>query len=298
MGSSVGIVDSLIGDHAVGSPGAGRNLWPRLWWRPSLGVAMLVVALLTAGGCASGSDVIAGDAVIPASGEYLSLPSSTFGLVAGTEVRLGVVDGNLAVSAGCNNLGGAYRLDGSTLVVDEMMMTQMACADDLMDQDARLAALLTGRPEVAASSDGFTLSASNGITLVMVDRSVVEPDLSVEGTVWVLNSVITGDTATSAVGFDSVQLTLADGTMTVVTACSSGTAPYAPADDGTYVFGPVAISSTVGPGDPSHVDCIGSAVAEAEEALAAVLDGPVAVSVEGSALTLAGDDMSVVLLGQ
>lgn len=271
-------------------------MWPLRW--SLLGVAMLVAALLAASGCASGSDVIAGGAAIPASGEYLSLPSSTFRLVPGTEVRLGVVDGSLAVSAGCNNLGGAYRLDGSTLVVDEMMMTQMGCADDLMAQDTRLADLLTGRPEVTASSDGFTLTASDGTTLVMVDRSVVEPDLSVEGTVWVLNSVVTGDTATSAVGFDSLQLTLADGTMTVVTACSSGTASYTQAEDGTYVFGPLAISSTVGPGDPPNADCIGSAVAEAEEALAGVLDGPVAVSVQASVLTLAGDNISLMLLGQ
>lgn len=277
---------------------SGRCRTPGVWLRSLPWAVVVVTGLIASGGCGSGNGVTAGAGPIAAGGEFVSVPSSTFSLVAGTEVRLGVVDGNLAVTAGCNNLGGAYRLDGPTLVVDEMMMTQMGCADDLMDQDARLAALLTGRPEVTASPDGFTLTASNGITLVMVDRLVVEPDLSVEETGWVLNSVITGDTATSAVGFDSLQLTLADGTMTVVTACSSGTASYTQAEDGTYVFGPLAISSTVGPGDPSYADCIGSAVAEAEEALAGVLDGPVAVSVEGSVLTLDGDNISLMLLAE
>lgn len=247
------------------------------------------------GGCAAGTRVTTGDGVLPSSGEFVSSPSSSFDLIAGTQVRLGLSGGNLSASAGCNTLGARYRIDQGTLEIDDLMATAMGCAEELMAQDDRLAALLSGRPVVTASPDGFMLVAGDGTTLVMVDRSVSEPDRSLEGTVWVLNSVITGDTAVGSAGFDSVQLTLADAMMTVTTACSSGFARYTVNDDGTLAFDPLALTATAPPGDPG---CSGSEVAEVETTLAQVLGGPVTASVTGSQLTLAGNGLALVLTGR
>lgn len=274
----------------------------------SLGrMAVLVAAMVMAGGCAAGSSVTTGDSVLPSSGDFVSAPSSGFDLVAGTQVRLGLSGGNLSASAGCNSLGARYRVDEGVLVIDDLMTTAMGCSGELMAQDERLAALLSDRPVVTGSPDGFTLTGGDGTTLVMVDRSVSEPDRSLEGTVWVLDSVVSGDTAMGSAGFDSVRLTLADGMMSVTTACSSGFARYTMNDDGTLAFDPLALTATVdsgspgspgGPGDPGGPGCSGSEVAEAETALAQLTGGPVTVSVTGSQLTLAGKGTALVLTGR
>jgi heat shock protein HslJ len=264
-------------------------------------MAVLVAAVVVTAGCATGTNVTTGNGVLPSSGEFVSAPSSGFDLVTGTQVRLGLTGGNLSASAGCNSLGARYRIDQGTLDIDDLMATAMGCADELMAQDDRLAALLSGRPAVTASPDGFTLTAGDGTTLVMVDRSVSEPDLNLEGPVWVLDSVVSDDTATGSTGFDSVELTLTDGMMTVTTACSSGFARYAMNDDGTLTVDPLALTATVdsgGSGDPGSPGCSGSEVAEAETALAQVVDGPVTASVTGSQLTLSGNGTALVLTGR
>jgi heat shock protein HslJ len=280
------------GVSALSHAGSGQPRRPLGW------IVVLVAAVAIAGGCAGGTKVTPGDGILPSSGEFVSAPSSSFDLVAGTQVRLGLSGGNLSASAGCNTLGARYRIDQGTLEIDDLMATAMGCAEELMDQDDRLAEMLSGRPLVTASPDGFTLTAGEGMTLVMVDRSVSEPDRSLEGTVWVLDSVVSGNTASGSAGFDSVELTLTDGVMTVTTACSSGFARYTMNDDGTLTFDPLALTATVDPGDPGDPGCSGSGVAEAETALTQVTSGTVIASVAGSQLTLEGNGMALVLTGR
>ena len=269
-----------------------------MWLRPLPWVAVIVIGLVASGGCGSGNGVSAGAGPIAAGGEFVSVPSSTFEVVAGTRVELGVADGSLSASAGCNSMGGPVKVNGSILEVDELMSTQIACTDDLMAQDARLTALLTGRPEVSGSADGFTLTAPDGTTLVMVDRSMVEPDRDVEGTVWVLNSVVSGETAATAVGFDTVQITLSDGVLRLTTPCGSGQAGYTIADDGTFVFSPVTLTPVVDSGGSQCPQPTVPEAQQAQEALLAVLQSAVTVSVDGPTLTLAGTDAAVVFVAE
>ena len=48
-------------------------------------------------------------------------------LVDGTRIRLSFTDGELAASAGCNTMGGAYRIEEGLLVVEGGGMTEMGC---------------------------------------------------------------------------------------------------------------------------------------------------------------------------
>jgi heat shock protein HslJ len=91
--------------------------------------------------------VYAGDAV-----------SST---IAGTRTTMVLADdGSLSGSAGCNTYSGTYTLDGDALTVGALATTKMACADDVMAQEA---AFLAGMQGVAASSiEGSRLTLADG----------------------------------------------------------------------------------------------------------------------------------------
>ena len=74
-------------------------------------------------------------------------------LVAGSTLTMTFEDGRLGVNAGCNQMSGAYEVDGTTLAwIDAPIATMMACEPDLMAQDEWIAAVLTDGVE--ASLDG------------------------------------------------------------------------------------------------------------------------------------------------
>ena len=72
---------------------------------------------------------------------------------------------------GCNNVSGAYRMDGDVLVADKLAMTQMACVPRLMDQEQRLSDLLSSRPTVSSTPDVDRVVITSGEeTLVLIGR--------------------------------------------------------------------------------------------------------------------------------
>ncbi len=69
---------------------------------------------------------------------------AAYDLVPGSVVRLTFGDGRLSANAGCNTLEGDVAFDGSRMTVTSALAsTQMACPQELMDQDTWLAALLS-----------------------------------------------------------------------------------------------------------------------------------------------------------
>ena len=86
-----------------------------------------------------------------------------------TELTISFEDGRLAAVAGCNTMIGGYELDGDELVVDQLAQTLMACMGDLGEQDAWVAALLSGRPTVTLAGESLTL-ASDEVTVVLQDQ--------------------------------------------------------------------------------------------------------------------------------
>jgi len=256
--------------------------------RPIVAACVLVLAACGGGDgeVVDGGGTGAGEGSVgpgPA-GDYRSTSTSTFPLVAGTEVRLSVADGSLSMSAGCNTLGSSFRLDGDRLIVDGVMSTMMGCAEDLAEQDQRLTVLLESQPTVSSSPDGFTLTADDGSTLVFVDREVADPDRALEGTRWTLDAVVTGDTVVSAVGFETVVLMLDGGRATVTTGCSTGVATYV-VDGRSVVLGPLELTPTT--------SACGPAVLEAEAALIGVFGGTATAEVRADSFELRRGDVGV-----
>lgn len=123
-------------------------------------------------------------------------------LVAGSTVTIGFDDTRVSIDAGCNGMGGTARWDGDVLSVRDLGMTDMACEQPLMDQDAWMADWIVGGVRVAVLGDGITLTADD-VVLTLTDRAVLHPDRPLVGTEWILDGILVnhsgGDAADGAV---------------------------------------------------------------------------------------------------
>ncbi|HEY7590854.1 MAG TPA: META domain-containing protein [Candidatus Limnocylindrales bacterium] len=148
-------------------------------------------------------------------------------LVPGTVIRL-VFDGNdgIGASAGCNHMGGTYRLQGNVLVFEGGAMTEMGCDEARHKQDDWLFGFLGSKPTVTLAGNDLQL-VSGDTTIRLLDREIAEPDLPLVGPTWTVDTILTGDVA---VGFGAdVAATLkfeADGTFGLFAGCNQGGGTY------------------------------------------------------------------------
>ena len=90
-------------------------------------------------------------------------------LVEGTELRVDLQDGTLGMSAGCNGMSVDYSVEGSTLVTgDQVAGTLIGCEPDLQAQDEWIAELLTRDMDVDLDGDRLVLTAGDTV-LTLVD---------------------------------------------------------------------------------------------------------------------------------
>ena len=202
-------------------------------------------------------------------------------LVPGTQIRIAFHDGQLGASAGCNSIGGAYRVDDGVLVFDGGGMTEIGCDPDRHEQDDWLVALLASRPSAEVEGDDLVLT-SGGTVLALVDREVAEPDLPLAGTTWTVDTIISGDAASSVPDGAVATFTFAaDGRVEVETGCNTGSGTYE-ATDGQLRFTDVAVT---------EMACVGAA-GSLEAAVLPILGADaVDYAIDAGRLTLkAGDD--------
>jgi heat shock protein HslJ len=98
---------------------------------------------------------------------FVSTEVSGYELVEGSEVTLTFDEETLGVTAGCNSMGSAYTVDGTTLQwTDQPMSTLIGCEADLQAQDEWIAALLTDGVTASLDGDQLTLTADD-VTVVL-----------------------------------------------------------------------------------------------------------------------------------
>lgn len=254
-----------------------------------LGVAL---TLLVLAGCGDSGGSDAGGTVPDLDGTSWIGTRATEGgadrpFVAGSTLRVEFSDGSISINAGCNGLGGSYRLsDGGRLSVGTLSGTMMACDQPLMDQDTWLSGTVFASP-LTVQVDGDTLTLSRpGLELVLTDRRVASPDAPLQGTAWELDGIRTGD-AVSSVPQGARRPTLAvaeDGTVRLHTGCNSGGGTATVAGD-TITFGPLMTTKMA---------CAEESGRETEAAVLAVLDGAVTWSITEHTLTLTKGDRGLV----
>lgn len=147
-------------------------------------------------------------------------------LVEGTRISVSFRDVQLGIQAGCNSMGGTYRLDGDRLLTDALAMTEMGCDPPRQAQDEWVAKFFGRGPTIQLSGADLTL-AVDGRSITFLDREVADPDLALVGPFWTVDTLFSGDAASSVP--DRVTATfrfLEDGRVEVDDGCNAGGGRY------------------------------------------------------------------------
>jgi heat shock protein HslJ len=162
------------------------------------GLSLAVVLLLPvlAGGCGGDGPGGPGDDW-PSDRTFWSTSVTGPTLVPGTRIELRFFDdGRVSARAGCNHLAGNGSIEAGALVVSDFSTTEMGCDEPRHAQDKWLSAFLTGKPSFALNGDQLVLTGGE-TKIEMVDRKVAEPDRSLYGLRWRLESILSKETASS-----------------------------------------------------------------------------------------------------
>jgi heat shock protein HslJ len=210
-------------------------------------------------------------------GDDVSVDDQPYSLVKGSQLRVSFGDQNIGAQAGCNSMGGDASWAGGVLVVDgkTLVMTEMGCDEALMQQDTWFADVLTSKPTLSQSASTLTIT-SGGTVIVLTDKEVALPDASLTGTLWRLDSIVSGDSASSVPSGVESTLELNDsGDLTADLGCNSGRGRYS-ARGNTLTIGPIATTRKT---------CTPPA-SEVEAAVLGLLQGDVSYSIDGDSLNL------------
>ena len=202
-----------------------------------MSAAFLIPAFLVLGAC--GSDDSSGSVPDVDGREFISTEMVGHQLVDGSTIRLAFEDGSVAANSGCNSMSGGYSFDGDILQVEMMAMTEKGCDEALMDQDAFLSGFLTSGPTVAVDGDEMTLMSGEE-QITFLDREVADPDRPLEGTLWIVDGIVSDDAVSSTPdGSPEATLMIEDGQANVDTSCNSATTTVEVTET-TLTFGPMA----------------------------------------------------------
>lgn len=189
---------------------------------------------------------------------------------------------------GCNGFTAEITFEGdSAMTVKPGSTTAMACED--MQFETAFAKLFQGRLAIEAQAGRLTLKDAGGNSISMTTEPRT-PDAPLIATTWIVNTLVTGDTAASlpADAAGRARFTIAaDGTASGSLGCNRFNAK-ATVDGARLTFGPLATT---------RMACQGAA-GEVERALTELLgSGPLTWKVQGAALTLTGPDAKGIRAG-
>jgi heat shock protein HslJ len=188
-------------------------------------------------------------------------------------VTVALTPEGLGGTSACNSYFGSISADGDTLVVSDLGSTMMACVDEgVMDLESAFLGAMQRVTAATRSGGGLSLTG-DGVVLEFTPV-IAPPDAELEGTDWVLTTLIDGETATSVAAATGAAIRLEEGSVSGSTGCNrlNGTATLA---DGRLVIDGLATT---------RMACEG--VMEQEAFVLAVLGGRPTVSIDGAALTL------------
>ena len=250
---------------------------------PVVALALTIAATLAVAACATAS------APQLAGKEYVATKVTDGGqdrpLVPGTKLRLNFSASDIGASAGCNHMGGTYRIDGGRLLVAHLGTTDMGCDPDLMEQDQWLSELLGAGPQIRLVLDELVLEAG-AISVTFVDREIAEPDAKLVGPTWTVESIITGDAVASVPAEPVATLVFKDdGTLEVNAGCNRGSGTWTTVSGGIEV-GPLMLTKMACEKDG----------ADLESAVLGVLEaGTIGAQIDSSLMTLTAGNRGLML---
>ena len=202
-----------------------------------------------------------------------SVDGAEIPIVEGHPITLSFTDDEAGGTAACNAYGGAYALSGGEITFSELAWTAMACIPDpvMESETAYLEAL--PRVETFSMTEGSLTLAGDGVVLTYVALPPL-PTSELTGTVWVLESLVQGDSASSTTGERATLELFTDGSMLGSTGCRTL--------DGQYIVSGAEVMMTE---ITAHGECPAELEGQDSHVVTVLGDG-FRVSTEGNDLTL------------
>ncbi|MDQ0942351.1 META domain-containing protein [Streptomyces sp. V1I1] len=94
---------------------------------------------------------------------------------------------------GCNHFGADVKVDGDTITVGPGEMTEMGCAKDIQGFEDALRAAFSGKLKAKIVDEKLTLTTEKGDSIALTS----EAPAPLVGTKWTVNSLLSGETASS-----------------------------------------------------------------------------------------------------
>lgn len=249
-------------------------------------VTGLVVLVLVATSCARFAPGGGGSASPQPTGDPLHLagawvldrgesPTGPIHVPDGWRVTLNFTGKDEFGGQACNYYGGTYDLGADGAVTfSNMSMTEMACEEPMMTVESTYHAALAAVTQAARSGDELTMRGE-GVELIFSLLPPV-PDEGLQGTRWILESLIQGNAVSSVQG-DAWLILEPDGTMTGSTGCRDLSGRY-------VVSGDQLIWTDLRAEGECSAD-----LEQQDRIVVGVLEQPI-VAIEGNRLTLSRPD--------
>ncbi|MFD3880970.1 META domain-containing protein [Streptomyces microflavus] len=257
-----------------------------------MAVSVSVLALLTLAACGTesgsgfgsgdGSDTVQSD--VPVTGVAWSVDSLTVDgkkteAPAGSRLEIDP-KGRAKAGFGCNHISADARVEGDRITFGKPVSTQMACDETTEKAEKAALAAMDGEVTAKLSGEKLTLTTEGGDTIALSE----EKPAGLVGTRWAVNTLLSGETATSVPADLPKErvphLTFGeDGTVHGNSGCNSFHGEAA-VEGSTIDFGPPAGTRKMCP----------EAEMEVERAVLAALDGPATYTIKGSTLTVTSKD--------
>ncbi len=146
-------------------------------------------------------------------------------LPAGALVTISFADGGLKGSAGCNSYFGGYQVSGDAIEVGPVGSTEMWC-EGLMDLEDAYLATLSEATGFSLAPDGGRLTIASAIGVLVFEKPQPVAERPLTGTVWTLETIISGETAQSVLAGTQVTLEFTDERVSGSTGCNLYGAAY------------------------------------------------------------------------
>ena len=198
-------------------------------------------------------------------------PDGPIQILADNRITLVIEGTDAGGRAACNLYGGTLTVNGGTVQISTLSMTEMACVEPAMSAEAAYMAAIGAVAAWERQGDLLTLTGPEGQLTYELKPPV--PDEEIVGTTWVLDSLIQGDAVSSVQGEAFLMLT-ADGALTGMTGCRELTGRY-------VIFGDEVRFTDLG----AEGECRAELQAQ-DRMVIDVLEGGFTASVDGATLTL------------
>lgn len=214
-----------------------------------------------------------------------TLAGAAFPLVEGNRITISFSpDGSVGGVAACNSYGGSYVADGEDLIIGEdIASTAMACEREVMESEQAFLSALRFQGPLTYTRTPDTLTVEGPDAMMEFSAIVPVPQAELIGTTWVLETLISGQTATAATGEPATLLLTSAGRIRASTGCRTLGGEY-------IVDGDSVRFTTFG----AQGDCP-AVLADQDSAVVSVLGDGFTVNIEGDLLTLSsqGDESLV-----